>query len=399
MLTADLANSWQRGDKTGPRLLEVADESWTRHAEQLIDAVEQHVGARRGVLDAALDEYIGLGTDYRTLRGFIKLLLDRCKFVAGAGVNPTELREAVFLAARARHPVVDDVTRAAIWDEVGTQLALPVAFAQAQLYGDLPENQTLERFNAPTPEELLHHYNLAQAQALLYRCARLELTLTADGPTASRRALFDAIKRYRLIHRITGNAAQGYEIRLDGPVSLFHRSQKYGIQMAAFLPALLLCQGWQMRAEIEGKEGGRFWYELDSSQKRLQSSQLAGFEYAPEILGKLQTDWAKLNNGWTLEPTAKILHIGTAVLLPDAVWRDAGGREIFLEVLGFWTPDGLAERLTEFARCGFANFILLASDELRGSRDAPDNPPPQLFTYKTTPSAKSLALVVSSLAI
>ena len=134
-------------------------------------------------------------------------------------------------------------------------------------------------------------------------------------------------------------------------------------------------------------------------QKRLQSSQLAGFEYAPEILGKLQTDWAKLNNGWTLEPTAKILHIGTAVLLPDAVWRDAGGREIFLEVLGFWTPDGLAERLAEFARCGFANFILLASDELRGSRDAPDNPPPQLFTYKTTPSAKSLALVVSSLAI
>jgi hypothetical protein len=30
-------------------------------------------------LQQALDEYIGVGTDYKILRGLIKLLLDRCE--------------------------------------------------------------------------------------------------------------------------------------------------------------------------------------------------------------------------------------------------------------------------------------------------------------------------------
>ena len=71
------------------------------------------------------------------------------------------------------------------------------------------------------------------------------------------RELFGAIKAYRLIHTVKGNSREGYEVRLDGPVSIFHRSQKYGIQMAVFLPALLLCKGWRMRAEIQAQRRPR----------------------------------------------------------------------------------------------------------------------------------------------
>jgi len=37
---------------------------------------------------------------------------------------------------------------------------------------------------------------------------------------------------------------------LDGPASLFSQSQKYGIRMANFLPALPLCDRWEMAATI-----------------------------------------------------------------------------------------------------------------------------------------------------
>jgi predicted nuclease of restriction endonuclease-like RecB superfamily len=84
------------------------------------------------------------------------------------------------------------------------------------------------------------------------------------------RQVFNEIKAFRLIHAIRGNARSGYEVRLNGPVSLFHRSQRYGVQMAVFLPALLLHPGWQLRAEIEAKRGKAF-FELNSQQHKLRS--------------------------------------------------------------------------------------------------------------------------------
>jgi len=44
--------------------------------------------------------------------------------------------------------------------------------------------------------------------------------------------------------------SRGYEAVLDGPASLFSKSQKYGIRMANFLPALPLCDRWEMVVEI-----------------------------------------------------------------------------------------------------------------------------------------------------
>jgi len=38
--------------------------------------------------------------------------------------------------------------------------------------------------------------------------------------------------------------------RLDGAASLFSKSRKYGIRMANFLPALPLCNRWEMEADI-----------------------------------------------------------------------------------------------------------------------------------------------------
>ncbi len=54
----------------------------------------------------------------------------------------------------------------------------------------------------------------------------------------------------------TTNAADGYEAILDGPASLFSQSRKYGIRMANLLPALPLCDRWEMYADILEDEGG-----------------------------------------------------------------------------------------------------------------------------------------------
>ena len=42
----------------------------------------------------------------------------------------------------------------------------------------------------------------------------------------------------------------GYVFHIDGPLSLFSATTKYGLQVALFLPALLHCQDFRLEAEV-----------------------------------------------------------------------------------------------------------------------------------------------------
>jgi len=269
MLTSELSLSWQRGEQIKPRYVEPDDEEYVRAAGDLIALFESHEGRTRASLEESLQEYVGTGTDYKILRGLIKLLTDRCEFETSSPAEPSEIRRALFTKARLHHPLADEDSRALVYAEAARELACDAAALEAALYADLPENQTLKLFETTTHAELLDLYNVAQAQALLYRSVEMRLWLEPQAAEGYRE-IFDAIKAYRLIHTVRGNSREGYEVRLDGPASIFQRSQKYGIQMAVFLPALLLCAGWRMRAEIQSKRGVAF-FELTSKQTRLRS--------------------------------------------------------------------------------------------------------------------------------
>jgi predicted nuclease of restriction endonuclease-like RecB superfamily len=394
MLTSDLAINRQRGKTIEPQYISPQDANYLQVAADLIAIVAQHALCRREELDAALADYIGTGTDYRILRGLIKLLTDRCAFEVAQGVAPTEIRRALFFKARSHHPVTkDEALREQVLAETATELNCSPDELLANLYADLPDNQRLIEFQEPAADELLDEYNLAQAQALLYRSVEMRLWVEPQDGVGYRQ-LFEAIKAHRLIHQISGSAALGYEIRLTGPVAMFHRSQKYGIQMAVFLPALLLCKGWRLRAEIESKFGGSVFYELTSRDTRLRSSRFAIMPGENLLAQKLKASWAKSAGDWTLEESREVIDLGESAFSPDFVLRHTDGRQRFLEVLGFWSPKYLLERLEEFSRARFQDFILVASEELRGSRENPVNLPANVILCKSSLTAKDVLAVL-----
>ncbi|HLM54696.1 MAG TPA: DUF790 family protein [Pyrinomonadaceae bacterium] len=396
MLTADLAMSWQRGDRITPRYIDTGDEEYVRVAEDFVEVFREHEGQTRAALEQYLAEYVGTGTDYKVLRGLIKLLTDRCEFETEAPAEPAEIRRALFLKARARHPVVTEEARAEVVAEAARELLCePEALAGA-LYADLPENQKLISFEAPTAADLLDIYNLAQAQALLYRCVQMRLWLEPQEPEGYRE-LFGAIKAYRLIHSIKGNARGGYEVRLDGPASIFQRSQKYGVQMAVFLPALLLCKGWRMRAEIEARRGEPAFFDLDSRQTRLRSHYLSASGYENPVLERLPRDWAKAATAWQLEPSREVIDLAGGAFIPDFILKNSTGARVHLELLGFWTPEHLRGRLLEFDHAGLRHFILAAWDDLRGSRDPLTNVPPNTIIFKRSLDPSTVALMAERL--
>jgi predicted nuclease of restriction endonuclease-like RecB superfamily len=393
MLTADLAMSWQRGDQIRPRYIDVEDEEYLRAAEDLIALFVAHDGRTRAALEESLQEYVGTGTDYRILRGLIKLLTDRCEFETSAPAEPAEIRRTLFLKARGRHPVRTAESRAELIEEAARALSCDAAALMDALYADLPDNQRLTLFEPLKAEELLDLYNVAQAQALLYRSVEMRLWLEPQAPEGFRE-LFGAIKAYRLIHTVKGNSREGYEVRLDGPASIFQRSQKYGIQMAVFLPALLLCKGWRMRAEIQGRQSRVAYFELTSRQTQLRSHYPEVTPYDNPAVEKLAAAWARAATGWTLEPSSVVIDLGDSAFIPDYVLRHAEtGAHVFLELLGFWTPEHLRERLLEFDHAGLTNFILAAWDELRGTRDPMTNVPPNTIIFKRSLDPAAVALM------
>ncbi|HEX8070148.1 MAG TPA: DUF790 family protein [Pyrinomonadaceae bacterium] len=397
MLTADLAQSWQRGDRITPRYVARDDAGYLRDAAELVRLCAAHAGRERQELEAALEEYVGTGTDYRTLRGFIKLLLDRCEFATDSRVEPVELRRALFRRAAALHPVpAAGEARAELFVETARELGCTPEEAARALYADLPERQRLNAFEPLTAPALLDLYNLAQAQALLYRCVALRLWIEPQAAEGYRE-LFGAIKAYRLIHTIKGDAETGYEVLVNGPFSLFQRSQKYGVQMAVFLPALLLCAGWRMRAEIVLKEGGTAAFELTSEQRRLRTHYLPRTLYESRPADQLAEAWAEREREWTLEASSEVLSLGASAFVPDFHLRRADGRHVYVEVLGFWTPAHLSARLAEFAHAGVRDFLLVASDEWRGSREPLAPVPPNVLVCKRRPDPAAVERAVEAL--
>ena len=368
MLTSDLAINFRRGDKVFPRLIKTNDAGYLRDANILIEIFEEFQGATRGELERELEEYIGAGTDFRILRGFIKLLNDRCEYETDAPAEPVEIRQKVFLEARKFQPVFPDSdNKKEVLQTVADEFQTTSEAIAANLYADLSAQQRLKSFESLTPLELLDRYNLAQAQAILYKCVEMQIRV-APSDAANYRAIFGWIKHFGLIHSVIGNAVNGYEITLTGAASLFHRSQKYGIQMSVFLPALLLCGNWKMRAEINDKKGTAF-YELTSEQTELISNRYDEPEYENPVHEKLKKNWEKSSVSWSLEENREVVDLGKTAFVPDFVLISPDGTKVYLDVLGFWTPKSLKKRLEELEAVKFKNFIIAAWQELRGSRE------------------------------
>ncbi len=374
MLTSDLLLTRARGPYIEPRYIDPQAPHYLGLAQDLIGLFAEHQGKTRRELQAALDLYEGDRTDYRVQRGLVRLLSDeRCQFRIAAPIPPEDLRREVFALGREHHPIVREpnliypVTREHILEQIALKRELAVEQVDGALYADLPENHLLAEFAAPEPEALLHRYNLALAQALLYRCELLRLSVHRNLPVRYKQ-LFKFIKFYRLIHTITGDLDAGYEILLDGPISMFRLTQKYGFQMALFLPALLLCNRWGMSASIVRSDGRKQEFALDD-QCGLISHYRDQTLYDSLLEQTFAQRFEKADTQWQLERETEIINLKETVMIPDFAFRHPDGRTALLEIVGFWRPEYLRRKLEKLRQAQRRDLIVAVSRDLNVSEE------------------------------
>ena len=414
MLTADLARSRTRDGTVSPLFIDSDEPRYRDTAHELIGIFEQHLGESKGELEDTIDQLTIDNTDYKIVQGLAKLLKDECEFETIAPVEPREIRQELFKTANQNQPIVRQPTlgedKQSVWvySTVADRLGVTLKECYQAMYADLDENKRLVRFGHQSSYEyeatdesttttrltgdseesyaedritvdwLLTRYNLALAQAVLYDATQMRVRVWDSFST-----VFSYVKLFGLMHQIypinnNGNRvastdiADGYEAILDGAASLFSKSRKYGIRMANFLPALPLCDRWEMEADILDDDSQvasqTVTFDLDHTEG-LSSHYSAQSDFDSDVERTLAQKWERSNTDWDLLREDDVLDLGAEVMLPDFALEHPDGRRVLFEIVGFWTPEYLKEKLAKIRKADRDNLIVAVSERLDCSAD------------------------------
>ncbi len=348
MLTGDLVRVKTAKQRVMPLYIDRNAPHWLEAAESLLLLFREGTGMTRGEIESEIDELFGSGGKAtQVYRGLAKVLEDRAEFEVVADVPPDQVREKVFTAAaehrkdlRARPKVPGQrarFEREPILASVAAELKLAPEAVASALFADLRDENRLLRFEDISAERLIDRYNVALAQAVLLRSVLVRVEVRNERP-ARFRQLFRRLKFHRLLYRVEGTMRDGYVFHIDGPLSLFAATTKYGLQVAVFVPALLHCEDFRLEAELRWgprREPRSFLLE---PRDGLVSHQSDIGTFVPAELTAFVERFRQVAPAWELSEATDMIELGReGVWVPDyRALHKATGTDVFIEVLGFW---------------------------------------------------------------
>ena len=350
-----VARRWR--DRIRPVYAELSQEN-LGVAGLLIQTYRDHVGRGKGELNEAVEGLEELGYDYRYVRGLSALLDRRCQLESKAAIDPVKARRHVFQTAHKRVLPTTPEARQAVLRQSASGLGIPMETLEESLYADLEDELLQEGFEPVDPEALVRQYNLSLTQTLLFYSTELQFTSTGNW-----QRIFRQIKWLGLIYTIWRSEG-GYRVRVDGPTSLFKLHRRYGTSLAKLLPTIVQSREWSIQAKILRRKGERRLLNLE-----LESQKHGGYMPAleapeEEVYDSLvEQDFANrfrgLDTGWTLTREPEPIPVGRQVMIPDFGFQKAGIR-VYMEVVGFWTPQYLQEKVKKLRLVSGLDMIVAA---------------------------------------
>jgi predicted nuclease of restriction endonuclease-like RecB superfamily len=186
------------------------------------------------------------------------------------------------------------------------------------------------------------------------------------------------------LHRIEPLEGGGYRLHIDGPMSLFGPTTKYGLELALSLPALLECGSVRLKAELRwGKRREKLRFEQLFTQAPGLGAESAGVR--TEVLELCEAIGAS-KSGFRARLSEELLLLGEGggVLVPDLeLSHPEREGTVLVELLGFWSRDAVFQRIEAAQRGLSAPVLFAASSRLRVSEELLEgDPAASLYVYK-----------------
>lgn len=364
MLTRDLLRFRNRKGKLYPQWIDPNDPSLLEAASALLDVFQQAVTKGQSRQEVAEETSLRLQAcqlDTPIGRGLEKLLLDRATFEAGDPAEQQRFREQLFAQARqALHEEAQALRPDlnSFWERVVQRQGTPIEQLQDALYADLPAQQRLREFSPLSAENLLHRYNCSQVQGLLLHAEALELRLEQPEP-GELRQLCKYLRFHQLLAQIRSDTAGIFQLRIDGPLSLFYKTQKYGLQLANFFPAILLQSRWQLKTTIRFRQKPPLELQLDPSCG-IRSHYRQFHDYLPAEYRQIGDRLQERLPDWGLEGASRFVPLpGDRYCFPDFMLCHPSGASVALELFHGWHAGSLRQRLHQLTQISGGAPLLL----------------------------------------
>ncbi len=402
MLTGNLVRVRVTKDRVIPQYLARDDPRRLEAAEGMLWIFRDAVGRTRGEIEDELEELLGADPATLVHRGLAKVLEDRAEFEVVADLPPEQVRAELFGEAASRRlatPVVEGrhppFARDAVVADVAARLQVHPAALEAALFADLKDENRMTSFEDTTASRLVDRYNVALAQAVLLRSVRVTVEIRGEKP-ARYRQIFRKLKFHRLLYRVEGSMAQGYVFQIDGPLSLFSATNKYGLQIALFLPALLHCEQFRLEAEVHWgprREPRRFL--LEARDGLVPHTGDEGVFVPAEQTAFLER-FRQVARGWEATEATDVVELGgQGVWVPDYRFTHVErGLDVSCEVLGFWKRSSVERLLALLPKFGPPRYVLAISDRLKVDEEALGELNAPVLRFKEIPNASEMAALL-----
>ncbi|MCG9126186.1 DUF790 family protein [Candidatus Poribacteria bacterium] len=410
MLTKDLLRYKTQKGQIYPQFVDPTNSELLEIAEQFISVFENAIDNRRSTLLEGSKTIIDSSSASPLIsRGFEKLLLDRTEFDTAPNEELIAFRNKLFTETSrilSQEQFQDyNAYHQRVLNLIDTDSDLSDTELHDQLYADLPSYQQILSFKSISPEHLLHRYNTAQVQGLLLHCNSLTLKLT-DSMTAELRQLFKYLRFHQLLSTIRKEKTESgdiFQITVDGPLNLFYKTKRYGMNLANFFVAVLHQQKWELTAEIQFRNKRASQLSIDDSCgiKPISQQFLA---YIPEDIQHFQQMLANKTDAWKIQPGSQFFPLpGDIYCFPDYQLIHNSGVEVAIELFHPWHQGHLLTRLNSLKNETDIPLIIGVSKELEKNATIAEALETSSyfsnygFTFRDVPTMGTLLPILNSL--
>jgi len=406
MLTSELIRPRLRihGSNLRIEMVNEQDPSLQQKAQDLINIFNRYQSQSQAAWEEAVRAYEGANVDYIFIRGLAKVLTDAAVFKPlTAPLPPATLREHIFSYGPVfeKPDLFHPTTRQQVLREVADTLELSLDEIDEIMFADRGASYRLmDTGPAWTPSTLLARYNLVLARGALYWASHITIEVASNY-----KDLWKFIKFFKLMFWAQPGQDGGYRVDLDGPISPFVSSTlRYGRQLAAFLPALLLCEHWQMQAYVRPPQArGEILYRLDHScslRSHFKSSGTFDSRLEEEFACEFEQKMGEKRGHWRMVRESEVILLGDTVMVPDFVLIDTRDekRRILIELVGFWHPNYLKRKVEKVRAANCARLLLLVYQGLNLTEETFDGTASEVIFFQNKPVLKEVMQTVEAMA-
>jgi len=311
------------------------------------------------------DEY-----DYKLVRGFSTLLERRSVFEpfhSSSSVTiatPVMIRQKLFEESSRQGLALSDLHRQEIMQHVANQMHILPSDVESLMWSDKDENLVLTQFDTISPKDLILWYNLSLFQTLLFKCTKLEFYI--KGGLYWKQVLRN-VKRYGLMYSLecaSENDDDSVTCTLEGPLSLFKMTDRYGTSMAKLLPSIVGTPFWKIGGSILKKtDSGQKLYSFEMSNESTAGFLRTTIENPSQNIVDVGVDGSTYDSsteaafakkfcqyfdqnekgGWKISREPDPLVADGKAMIPDFLF-ERFGRKVYFEIVGFWTKEYLERK-------------------------------------------------------